>query len=156
MIRKKLELCRGYWKGSYTVEAAIIVSITVFVLGALIISSFYLHDRAVLQGAACEAAAVGSIFATEEERSEAAASVRESVTVSRLLGSRNLSGYATTGTSQSISSWSADYPIPGFAARYLMGNQLHISTSWTCKILDPADTIRKIRGVASLLNGGDN
>jgi hypothetical protein len=145
-------------KGSYTVEAAIIVSLTIFVLASLIISAFYLHDRCVLQGAACEAASAGSIFATSEERSEAAAKVKNQVTASRLLGSKKLDGYATVGSKESKAAWSSSYPIPGFAAKYLMGNQLSISASWTCQILNPSKLIRKIRGVSDLvsdlLNGG--
>ena len=39
-------------KGSYTVEAAAVVSITFLVLASMLIGMFYLHDRAVFQGAA--------------------------------------------------------------------------------------------------------
>lgn len=159
MDRKRIEkgACRDkgrFWKGSYTVEAAAVLSVTFFVLGALILCTFYLHDRAVCQSAACEAAAAGSNFATEKERSRAAASVKKQLNKGRLLGSRNVKSSTTAGTKESLASWSAEYPIPGFAIRYFSGNQRSISVSWTCRIPDPADTIRKIRGAAGLITGG--
>lgn len=145
-----------YFRGSYTVEAAVVVSITVFVLGALLLGAFYVHDRSVLQSQTCEAALAGSIFATEKERSEAAEKVKNTVTSQRLLGSRDLEGYAATGSKESKASWRASYPIPGFAAKYFAGGRLAVSASWTCKIQDPADTIRKIRGASELLTGGED
>lgn len=147
---------KGSFCGSFTVEAAIVVSITVFVLGAFLIGTFYVHDRSVLQSLACEAAAAGSIFCTDKERSAAAKEVEKTVTAGRLLGSRGLDGYTAVGNSESRAAWSAVYPVPGFAAGYLAGNQLPISTSWNCKIIDPADTIRKIRGASELLMGEDS
>lgn len=142
------------FRGSYTVEAAVVVSVTVFVLGAFLIGAFYVHDRSVLQSQTCEAALAGSIFATEGERSGAAKQVKNTVAAGRLLGSRGLAGYAATGSRESKAAWSASYPVPGFAMKYLAGGQLDISTSWTCKIWNPADTIRKIRGASELLSGG--
>lgn len=147
---------RGSLKGSCTVEAAIVVSVTIFVLSALIICSFYLHDRSVLQSQACEAAVAGSIFYKGEDRSAAAQQVKQSVTVKRLLGSRSLEGYVTTGTKESKAAWSAVYPVPGFVAKYLTANQIGISVTWASKIIDPADTIRKIRGASELLLGEDD
>jgi hypothetical protein len=144
------------WKGSFTVEAALVVSVTIFVLAALIICAFFVHDRAVLQSAACEAAAAGSNFASAEDRSAAAASVKKRISAERLLGSRNLEGYAATGTKEATASWSASYPVPGFVMNYFADNQLPISVAWSCRIQDPADTIRKIRGAAELLTGGTN
>lgn len=153
---------KGLWKsgkfmnGSYTVEAAAVVSLTVLVLGALIICSFYLHDRVVLQGAACEAAAVGSSFASDSERSAALAAAGKRITANRLLGSRNVSSSTSAGSGGVTASWEAIYPVPGFAMKYLTGNRIEISQSWSCKVSDPADTIRKIRGIGDLLTGGDS
>lgn len=146
---------RIYFRGSYTVEAAVVVSITVFALAALLIGAFYVHDRSVLQSQTCEAALAGSIFATEKERSKAAEKIKNTVTKDRLLGSGGLEGYAATGNRECKAAWSASYPVPGFAVKYFAGDQLAITASWTCKILNPADTIRKIRGASELLTGGE-
>ena len=45
---------RAFWKGSYTVEAALVFPIILFVLAALLILAFYVHDRGILQGLAKE------------------------------------------------------------------------------------------------------
>ena len=137
-------------KGSYTVEAAIVVTVTIFVLASLLICTFYVHDRAVMQGLVCEAASAGSSFITEEERKEAIQGVEE-----RFLGSRGLDGSAASGSKSVTVSWKAGYPVPGFAAAYLSRGELDYKRSWTCKILNPADLIRKIKGAGELLTGGD-
>lgn len=147
---------KKYLKGSCTVEAAVVVTMTVCVLASLVLCAFYIHDRAVFQCAACEAASVGSGFATDSERRRAALGIVQELKGQRLLGSRSLSGNAATGSREVTAVWSAEYPVPGFAARYLGGDSLEIRTSWTCKILDPADAIRKIKGAGELLAGGDS
>lgn len=147
---------RKYLKGSYTVEAAVVVTVTILVLAALILCTFYIHDRAVLQSAVCEAASAGSNFATARERKEAVQKITGELNAGRFLGSRGLSGNASTGNKMVVVSWAAEYPVPGFAARYLSQGKLDIQGSWTCKIPDPADAIRKIKGAGELLTGGNN
>lgn len=138
-------------RGSYTVEAAAVVSFTFLVLAALILLTFFVHDRAVFQSAACEAAAVGSSFMTQEERSAAANETRESIQESRFLGSRGVEANVGVGDRSSLASWSAVYPLPGFAAGFFSNGSMNIKCSWSCKILDPADAIRKIRGAEMVL-----
>lgn len=145
---------KKYLKGSYTVEAAAVVSITFFVLAAFIICAFYIHDREVLQSAACEAAVAGSNFSTEDEGSAAAKKIKSLMKTGRLLGSRGLDGYVAVESKQVQAAWRSSYPVPGFAAKYLSGSKLNISVSWKSKRFDPADTIRKIRGAGELLSGG--
>ena len=142
---------KKYLKGSYTVEAAVVVSMTIFVLAALILCTFYLHDRATLQAIVCEAASVGSSFATEKDRKEAMQGV-----VERINAEHSLVGSAALGKREVTVLWNAKYPIPGFAARYLTEGELNIRKTWTCRILDPASTIRKIKGAGELLTGGDH
>ena len=48
------------WKGSYTVEAAVILPLTALILAAVILAAFYIHDRSCMQGMACEIASAGS------------------------------------------------------------------------------------------------
>lgn len=144
------------WKGSYTVEAAAVVSITIMVLAALILVSFYAHDRAVFQSFACEIAAVGSNYATEGERTSTINSAKSQVSASRFLGSSSLSGSVQAGEEEVTVRWDAVYPVPGFAAEYLAGGELSIDASWTSQILDPTDTIRLIRGAGKLITGGDD
>ncbi len=151
-----MSLKKKFLRGSYTVEASVVVTMAMFVLAALILCTFYIHDRATLQAAVCEAASVGSNFATEKERKEAAQKVAGRVHEGRFLGSRNLNGNTALGSREATALWSAEYPIPGFAANYLAGGKLEIQRTWTCRILNPASTIRKIKGAGELLTGGDH
>ncbi|MFQ7311362.1 TadE family protein [Sellimonas sp.] len=54
MVRKK------YQRGSFTVEAAILTSIILFILYGIILILFYYHDKNILTGAAYETAAVAA------------------------------------------------------------------------------------------------
>lgn len=150
--RKNME---NSWKGSYTVEAALVFSMTFFVLAALLITAFYVHDRAVLQAVTCEASSAATNFITKSERSTAAAQVEKQLKKKRFLGSRGISGKTAAGDREIIGSWSAVYPVPGMVRKYLSGSSLKIQTKWDSKILEPADTIRKIRDAGELLTGGD-
>ena len=150
-----MKLKKNYLKGSYTVEASLVITIIMFVLAALIFCTFYIHDRATLQAMVCEAAAVGSSFATDEEREEAVQKVVGGIEAGRFLGSRNLNGNVAMGKKEITVLWNTEYPVPGFAAKYLAEGKLEARKSWTCKILDPADTIRIIKGAGELLTGGD-
>lgn len=147
-------LSESTWKGSYTVEASVILGILFWILGTLLISGFYMHDKEVLQSISCETAVAGSIFARQEERDGAAGHAKNSVTGQRLMGGKNLASSVTTSESQSSSEWNAVCPVPGFAARYLLQNQLNIHKSWTSKVIRAPRWIRTIRGVGELLTGG--
>ncbi|MCC8066281.1 MAG: hypothetical protein LIO94_04170 [Clostridiales bacterium] len=154
---KKMWKKKGkFWRGSYTVEAAVIMSITILVLGTLIFAIFYAHDRAVFQSIVCEMAAAGSSCATENEQTKAVDAVKKQVKASRFLGSQELTGSAAVGEDQVSASWSAVYPVPGFAMKYLAGGELSIETSWNSMIAAPVDTIRLIRGAGELITGGDD
>ena len=52
----------------------------------LLYGSFYLHDCAVMQGAACELAAVGSTLRTEPDREALMEQKRKKLLQGRLLG----------------------------------------------------------------------
>ena len=140
-------------KASYTVEASFLMSITLFVLAALMICTFYLHDKAVMQAVVCEIASAGSNMATEEEQRQVTSDLKKNLTQKRLLGSRNLSGQVSTGKKVSAD-WSGSYLVPGLAMEYFADNNLPIRVSWSSEKLRPADMIRKIRGVRKLISGG--
>lgn len=147
---------KKYLKGSYTVEAAVIFSVLFFILASLILCMFYLHDRAVAQSAACEAAAVGSNFIKTQERQEAVASVKKQAGSKRFLGSRDIGTNVAVGEKEVDAVWRGTYPVPGFAAKYLSGGKLTIDQSWSSRIIDSADAIRKIKGIGDFISGGSD
>ena len=75
MYRKEEEeghkMTKKRWKGSFTAEAAVVISMVFLVLGTFILSIFIVHDKAVFQGLICETAVAGSNFAAKEAVSKA-------------------------------------------------------------------------------------
>lgn len=149
--RKSIQSC---WKGSYTVEAALVLPIVLFVLSALMILAFYVHDRGILQSLACETAVTGSNYITEEERKTAVERIKSQVSPARLMGSRGSSGHTAFGSSEVYAQYTAVYPVPGMAMRYLSGGQLKIAKSWRAEGINPSDWIRKQRSIRHDRDGG--
>ena len=106
-------------------EAAFVMSITLFVLAALLICMFYLHDRAVMQASVCGIVAAGSNTASEKEQRRVTSELKNSLTQKRLTGSRNLSSQVSTGKEISAS-WSGTYPVPGLAMEYFTNSSLPV------------------------------
>ena len=148
--KKEFEMKKKGWKGSFTAEAAAVISISFLVLGTLLLTVFFLHDKAVFQGIVCETASAGSNFAMEKERAEAADNMRKGVQGQRFLGSRNLSVTKETGDKNVSVSAGADYPVPGMFMRFLRDGKMQIRCIWNCRILYPGKTIRQIRGAELL------
>lgn len=144
------------YKGSYTVEAAMLMGIIITVMASLLIMCFYLHDRAVLQAMTCEIASAGNNFATEQEQQKITAELKKILTKDRLMGSRNVSQKIDADNKKVYAGWQAEYPVPGLAAKFIIQNKLGIHASWEAEKVQAADTIRKIRGIRKLVNGGVN
>lgn len=145
---------RTFWKGSYTVEAALVFPMILFVLAALFILAFYAHDRGILQSLACETAVAGSNYITENERKAAAEQIRNQAGSERLMGSRNSQGHVAFGRSETYARYTAICPVPGMVMRYLSENQLKIAKSWQVYTVNPSDWIRKQRGIMRIKDGG--
>lgn len=148
--------CESRWKASYTVEAAILMAIILTVMAALLFAAFYLHDRAVLQAGSCEIAVTGSNTVTTKEQQNVISELKKLITKDRLLGSRNITNQIDAEDTAVKVVWQGSFPIPGFTANYFWQGKLDIDVSWNSKKAQPANTIRKIRGVRKLINGGSN
>ena len=156
MVKRKQREKRDdkyFWKGSYTVEAAVILPLTALILAAVILAAFYIHDRSCMQGIACEIASSGSNCITQEQRTRRVAQLRQEVKLQRFLGSRNLSASVSSGKTEVNAKLDASYPIPGMVARFFTKGSLPVQCSWKTKDVEPAKTIWQIRGVASILGG---
>ena len=143
---------RKRWKGSLTVEAAVVISLSFLVLGALLLAVLFVHDRAVFQGLVCETASVGSNFAMQEERSEASEAICKEIKKTRFLGSRNISAQKGAGEQNVSVTAAADYPVPGLFFRFLKKGKLQITCSWNSRVINPGKTIRRIRGAELLID----
>ena len=72
------------------------------------------------------------------------------------MGSRNVSQKIDADNKKVYAGWQAEYPVPGLAAKFIIQNKLGIHVSWEAEKVQAADTIRKIRGIRKLVNGGVN
>ena len=147
----KRENSAGGMKGSLAVEASLVLSFTMVLLGAMIFCTFYIHDRAALQAMVCEIASAGSNGLTAKERQQTADRLGRGITEERFLGSRGLGGTAQAGEEKAEASWSGSFPVPGLAMKFFSGNRLELSASWSSPASNPAREIRNIRGLADLV-----
>ena len=107
-------------KGTYTVEAALVMSLIVFILAALLYLAFVLHDCAVLKGYLCETAACAAHVGTEKEE-EAGRTCLNRMTSKRFLGSRAISSSLQAGEDTITVSGSASYSLPGVVSPFFGG-----------------------------------
>ena len=146
----------AWTRGSFTVEASLVLSLTIFVLGALLLAGFYVHDRAVLQGWACEITAAGENEYGAGRRAQTVSRLEKNAASERLLGSRSLSKQVSVSEESASGNFSAVYPVPGFAAAYLCGGRLSLSAGWSFAHIHAGKEIWRIRGIGKLLDGGES
>ena len=134
-------------RASFTVEAALLMTIILPVLISLIYASFYIHDRAVLQGMACEIASMGSNLAEEPKAENILNTKKEDLMKNRLLGTKmRRSAFVLSETQVSVN-YEGSFAIPGMIMQLLRGGNLELKASWSRELYRPADLIRKIRGL---------
>ena len=137
--------------GSFTVEAAVLIPLTVLLMAAIILAAFYIHDRAVLQGNACECAAAGANTLTQSLQAKEMARTKALIKAGRLLGSRNRSGLVSAGGERTEAAWTAEFPIPGMVGNLFADSRISISVSWHQERILAARKIRIIRGISRIL-----
>lgn len=152
LIRQK----NGKYKGSYTVEAALVMGIITMVMAALLIVCFYLHDKAVLQAMTCEIALAGNNTVTEKEQQKVISDLKKKLNRNRLMGSRNTDKTVKADKKAVNAVCRSEFPVPGMTARFISNNKMKIEVSWKTEKVQAAELIRKIRGVRKLMNGGNH
>ena len=135
-----------------TLEAALLMSVILPALTALLIAGFYVHDQAVLQAGAHELTALGSCLRLEDTREASLKNELSSLTGGRLTWGRELSGQVNAGENTAAASITGTFPVPGFAAQLLSGGKLKLSAQSSRKIWHPAKIIWKIRGAKELID----
>lgn len=138
-------------KGSYTVEAALIMSILIPLLSAVIYLGFYVHNKAVLQEAACRIVSTGSLNQTEGRASQAMEEIKQDVLGSRLIGMSGVQGDVSEGSTLNAS-FSGSFYVPGLVMRFFCGNRMEITVNKSMKSVQPVKTLQKIRSIEKLLD----
>lgn len=135
-------------KGSFTVEAACVMSLILLTIIGTMYLSFFVHNKIWLTAAACEAALIGSGEGILEngKPEEAASNRAHEVGNVGFFGTENLSCNVSTGDNVTVA-YSADV-ISGFG-----GFKWKINAKASSKIIRPARWIRKIKAAAEMVKG---
>lgn len=137
---------RNMKKGSFTVEAACVMSLVLFVLIGVMYLSFFVHNRAWLTAAAYEAALTGSIEGVQKEGQPAEAAMQRSQELGNVgfFGAENLSRQVKSGREIEVS-YTAD-TISGFG-----GFSWKLQAKGSSKVIRPVEWIRKIRAASTII-----
>ena len=139
-------------KGSFTIEATLLMSFILPMLIALLMAGFYVHDRALLQGIACEAAARGNCLAMENGSASAVRKTIQERIPPGLMWAGNTGKQFQADEEQIHVSLSGTFRFPGFSSFLLPGGNRPVNGEWERTVYHPAKLIRKVRGAKALID----
>ena len=133
-------------KGSFTIEAACVMSLVLLVLMGVLYLSFFVHNRAWLTAAACESALTGSMEGIRKDgQSQEAAAVRSRELGNvGFFGAENLTGQVKNGKEIKVT-YTAD-TISGFG-----GFRWKLTAEGSSRVIRPVEWIRKIRAASEVI-----
>lgn len=136
-------------KGSYTVEAALLMGIILSVLVGVVYIGFWYHDKNFLQSAAYEAACVASLRADDEsyQLGEAA----QMLTSGRMLGTASLQTDCQNGSKKASVSFEGTFSLPGMVIAFFQKEKLQMQESCELTTERPSHRIQKIRGLLKIV-----
>ena len=142
-------------RASFTVEAALLMTVILPVLLAILYYGFYLHDRGVLNGAAQQITAQADLNSWKKAGNNKLDKLAKKL--EQYIGpSKNVSSSVSASQEKASIQYKASISLPGILPTLFGKNPLDTGASASRTILYPADLIRKIRGleyVSALLKG---
>ena len=133
-------------KGSFTIEAACVMSLVLLVLMGVLYLSFFVHNRAWLTAASCESALTGSMEGVRKDgQPQEAASVRSRELGNvGFFGAENLTGQVNGGKEIKVT-YTAD-TVSGFG-----GLKWKLAVDGSSRVVRPVEWIRKIRAASEVI-----
>lgn len=141
---------RDQWKGSYTVEASLLMGMIIPVLVSIIYIGFFLHDRSFTQAAAYEAAVYGCLH-TDDKDADVQSAARK-LTEGRLLGTAGIESSGTLDKKSVQIHYDGVFRVPGMIMPFFAQKQPEVSSSVTLTTERPSARIQKIRGLTKIVN----
>ena len=137
-------------KGSFTIEAACVMSIVLFTVMGVLYLSFFVHNRTWLTAAAYEAALTGSMEGVQKNGQvyEAASARGQELGNGGFFGAENLQYQVSTGKTVKVS-YQAE-TIARFG-----GFHWTLKTEGSSKIIRPAEWVRKVKAAAEIVVEGE-
>lgn len=136
-------------------EAAMLMSVLIPVFVGIIYMGFYLHDKALLEGAALEAVLYVSLHNVGDKNDIEAELRAENLIKDRLLGTRQIKSSVSMGKDNVTVEYDGRFPVPGLVISYFTGKVLRINVKKEYSLKRPGDTIRKVRGLRRLMDKGE-
>ena len=143
----KKEKVRLSLRGEFTAEAALLMSVIFPVLVALLLAGFYIHDRTMMQGAACEIAAMGSNLRFYDGSTGTLQKTENALASQGGLWTEGIKGNCRVSEEASAAEFTGLFPVPGITAGLLLRNKASMQTSWSRKLYRHTDMIRIVRGI---------
>lgn len=135
-------------KGSYTVEASLLMGIILAVLVGIIYMGFFLHDKAFMQAAAHEAASWACLHTDEAEKDSS--SVLNTLVEGRLLGTEGVS-VSASGNKKTVNvTCKGSFQMPGLLQNLFVKKGVVISSEVSLMAEAPSRRIQKIRGLMKI------
>lgn len=137
-------------KGSFTIEAACVMSIVLVTVMGVLYLAFFVHNRTWLTAAAYEAALTGSMEGVKKNGQvyEAASARGQELGNVGFFGAENLQYQVSTGKTVKVS-YQAE-TISGFG-----GFHWTLRTEGSSKIIRPAEWVRKVKSASEIVAGGE-
>lgn len=123
-------------KGSYTVEAALLMTLILPLLVGILYLGYYLHDQAVMENGAWELTTLCIRQEGGKERSEKEQEIR-----SRLLGTQNVSIQVNREGSHITALVRGSLSVPGLAMRFLCRNSLPLEAEVRRRYVDAREIV---------------
>ena len=141
-------------KAAVTVEAALLMTLIIPLLIAIMVTGFYVHDRAYVQGVCTELCAMGSNLQLYDDAA-AQLDVLESKRLSgSMMWTKAVSGSHDVSETAADASAHGSFNLPGLITNVFGMNVPEISASWSRNIYHPAEliwTMRSVKYVVDLL-----
>ena len=134
-------------RGEFTAEAALLMTIILPVLAALLLAGFYIHDRTMLQGAACEIAAMGSNLRLYDNSAGALQERENALAGQGSLWTTGIKGNFKVSEEACGADFGGSFPVPGIAAQLLLRGKTDMRADWSRKLYRHTDMIRIVRGI---------
>lgn len=137
-------------KGSFTIEAACVMSIVLVTVMGVLYLVFFVHNRTWLTAAAYEAALTGSMEGVQKNGQvyEAASARGQELGNIGFFGAENLQYQVSTGKTVKVS-YQAE-TISGFGDFHWT-----LRTEGSSKIIRPAEWVRKVKAASEVVAGGE-
>lgn len=137
-------------RGSYTVEAALLMTVILPLLFGIIYLGFYLHNGAMMQNAAYELAVLESLQGEEmEERS--VEERKQVITGQAFLNLKNVRAEVIREKKSITASLEGTFYIPGLVMRFWCQNRLKLSADAKLAVCEPGKTIARIHMLKKLI-----